>query len=125
MLKYREHYNKKLKKNDSLEIGDLVQAMKETPVPGSYRILNNYWEEPYEIIGRIGNVCYKLIDPMNPDITFEKHARKLKRFTHHKEWMTDTEGVYDSSDGSSEDEDAVSDPEPTPDHRYHLGPRIR
>ena len=61
---------------------------------------------------------------MNLDITFEKHARKLKRFIRRKEWTTNTD-VYDSSNGSSGDKDAVSDPELTPDHRYHLRPRIR
>ena len=42
MLKYREQYNKKLKKDDYLEVGDLVEVLKEDTIPRTCRKLNKY-----------------------------------------------------------------------------------
>ena len=133
MLKYREQYNKKLKKDDYLEVGDLVEVLKEDTIPRTCRKLNKFWEGPFKVVERIGKVCYKLIDPVNPARTLERHARKLKRFIPRAEWSTDPEvtsataGEIANASGVDELSDEVneSNERSQEDHTCNLRSRNR
>ena len=88
--KYKNYYDK-FQKEIKIEINDLVMVYTPATVEGlSYKFLS-HWEGPYEIIGRIDSVTYRIKKiKKSKETIMPVHVKRLKLY---KPWQNQNKTI--------------------------------